>query len=60
MEHRNFHPAICQLLDELSELRTSAGLRSRDLLRDEITRAKAESSEDAYAYCMMRLRDLEI
>jgi len=60
MKHKNFHPEICKLLDELESLRAGADLRARDLLRDDIDRTFSRASADAYAYCMMRIRDLNI
>ena len=58
MEHKNFHPAICKLLDELETLRSAADLRARDLLRNDYDRSFSRATADTYAYCMMRIRDL--
>lgn len=44
------------ILDELEELKDSARLRSNDLKRNELSRATASASADAYAFCQMRLR----
>ena len=61
MKHKNFHPEICKLLDELESLRMNADLRARDLLRPDGQRATtSRGAADAYAYCMMRIRDLNI
>jgi len=43
------------LLDELEELKQSAQLRANDLQRDELSRARAQASAEAYAYCQQRL-----
>lgn len=43
------------LLDELEELKQSAQLRANDLRADELTRAKAQASAEAYGYCQQRL-----
>lgn len=43
------------LLDELEELKQAAQLRANTLTLDELTRAKAQASADAYAYCQERL-----
>lgn len=48
-----------QLLNELEELKQSAQLRANDLLRDDVSRAKSQGTADAYAYCQMRLQQLE-
>ena len=60
INHKNFHPEICKLLDELEGLRESADLRARDLLRDDTDRTFSSATVDAYSYCMMRIRDLDI
>ena len=60
VKHKNFHPEICKLLDELESLRAAADLRARDLLRHDIDRTFSRATADAYAYCMMRIRDLNI
>jgi hypothetical protein len=60
VKHRNFHPEICKLLDELDGLRGAADLRARDLLRDDHERGISRATADAYDYCMMRIRDLNI
>ena len=46
------------LLNELEGLKLSARLRANDLSKDEIDRAKAEASADAYGYCQLRLMSM--
>ena len=60
MNHKNFHPEICKLLDELEGLRSSADLRARDLLRDDIDRTYSQAIVDDLDYCMMRIRDMRL
>lgn len=48
------------LLNELQGLKESAQLRANDLMRDDITRARAQASADAYGYCQQRLMHLNI
>lgn len=43
------------LLDELEELKQSAQARANSLTVDELTRATAQASAQAYAYCQQRL-----
>ena len=43
------------LLNEFEDLKESARLRSNDLARDEISRAAAKATAEAYAYCQHRL-----
>ncbi len=47
-----------ELLDELEELKQSAQLRANDLKADDLARAKAQASAEAYAYCQQRLMRL--
>ena len=49
--HNNF-------LNELEELKELAQLRANDLKADDLTRAKAQATADAYAYCQHRLMRL--
>ncbi len=42
-------------LNELEELKQSAQLRANDFQVDELTRAKAQASADAYGFCQQRL-----
>jgi len=58
--HRNFHPEICKLLDELDDLQSLEDLMARNLLRDDVGRAISRSAADIYSYCMMRIRNLKI
>lgn len=44
-----------QLLNELESLKDQARLRENDLLKDELTRTRAGSAAEAYAYCQQRL-----
>ena len=60
MKHKNFHPEICKLLDELESLRINADLRARDLLRSDEGRSFSRATAFAYSYCMMRIRDLNL
>lgn len=46
------------LLDELEELKQSAQLRANDLQREDLVRACAQASADAYGYCQQRLMAL--
>ncbi len=43
------------ILNELEELKEQAQLRASNLKADDLTRAKAQASADAYAYCQHRL-----
>lgn len=45
-------------LNELEELKELAQLRANDLKADDLTRAKAQATADAYAYCRQRLMRL--
>lgn len=47
-----------KLLDELEELKQLSQLRANDLKADELTRARAQATADAYAYCQHRLMAL--
>lgn len=47
-----------KLLDELEELKQLAQLRANDLKADELSRARAQATADAYAYCQHRLMQL--
>lgn len=47
------------LLNELEELKQSAQLRANELGRDEVQRAGAQATAQAYAYCQHRLMALE-
>jgi hypothetical protein len=63
MKHKNFHPEICILLDRVYSLWESANLRSHMIsdrcgMIDEVTRARAEATANAYAYMMYELREL--
>lgn len=60
IKYINFHPEICKLLDELDTLRELAGLRARDLLRDDISRAVSSATATTYSYCMDRIMALRI
>ena len=60
MKHKNFHPEICKLLDEILELETCAQLRANNLLEDNDTRIKAQAAVNSYAYFRMRLRELNM
>ena len=46
------------LIVELTELEIQASLRSNDLLREESRRNFSRATADAYAYCIMRLRQI--
>lgn len=46
------------LLDELEELKELAQLRANNLKEEELSRAKAQATADAYAYCQHRLMQL--
>lgn len=48
-----------QLATELEELKVLASLRANNLLADEVTRIKAQSAADVYAYCRQRLLTLD-
>jgi len=50
---------IEELMSELEGLRLEAELRSNDLLREEHRRDFSRATANAYAYCIMRLRDLQ-
>jgi hypothetical protein len=43
------------LLDELEDLKNMAQLRANNLQADEVTRARAQATADAYGYCQHRL-----
>lgn len=47
------------LLNELEELKQGAQLRANDLRRDDVNRAYARATADAYAYCQLRIQHLE-
>ena len=42
-------------LNELEELKDAANLRANDLSRDEVSRAAAKATAEAYFYCQHRL-----
>lgn len=46
------------LLNELEELKQDAQLRANDLLRDDLARARAQATADAYGYCQLRIKAL--
>lgn len=54
---------IQELIEELTELRDKAELRSRELVRDgkevsDVNRARSEGYASAYSFCIMRLREI--
>ena len=60
MKYKNFHPEICKLLNELESLRWDSHMRAQDLLRSDVDRIEPRATADTYAYCMMRIRNLNI
>ena len=70
IKHKNFHPEICRLLDELEELKDSSQYRANLItgpdyyfetaVENNLRRAKAQSTADAYEFCQLRLRMLNI
>jgi hypothetical protein len=63
-KHKNFHPAICGMLDIFDELYLCALVRSKTIIKDgvevdEITRAKAEATASAYAFMKMMLMQMD-
>ena len=60
MKYKNFRPEILKLLNELESLRMESHLRANDLLRPDEDRIAPRVTADTYAYCMMRIRDLDI
>lgn len=70
IKHTGFHPEINKLLDELEDLKDSSQYRANliispdycDETEDErrLRRARAQSTADAYSYCQLRLRMLNI
>lgn len=68
--YRNRHPAVDRLLNQLEDLRASAEQRANTIIapvyageseEDRILRQScARATADAYAFCQMLLRDIEI
>lgn len=49
-----------EIMNEMQELWSSANLRANNLTNDDAIRATALGSAGAYAYCIMRLSELNI
>ena len=56
--HRGWDNEINVLMDQWTELESMAQSRANNLREDEITRSKAQSAADTYAFCRNTLRRL--
>jgi hypothetical protein len=57
VKHRNFDPEICKILDILEDLRLGAHLRASNLLLSDMERIEPRATADAYAFCMLIIRN---